>query len=60
MIVYPYWKVPFSIAWKEILPAVQNDTSYLRRKGFEVIGQTPSNTIVKFENGDKRFQYLLN
>ncbi len=22
-------------------------------KGFEVIGQTPSNTIVKFENGDK-------
>jgi hypothetical protein len=23
-------------------------------KGFEVIGQTPSNTIVKFENGDKK------
>lgn len=38
MIIYPYWKVPFSIAWKEILPAVQADTSYLRRKGFEVIG----------------------
>lgn len=38
MIIYPYWKVPFSIAWKEILPAVQHDTSYLRRKGFEVIG----------------------
>jgi len=38
LIVYPYWKVPFSIAWKEILPAVQNDTSYLRRKGFEVLG----------------------
>jgi murein L,D-transpeptidase YcbB/YkuD len=38
MIIYPYWKVPYSIAWKEILPAVQADTSYLRRKGFEVIG----------------------
>jgi murein L,D-transpeptidase YcbB/YkuD len=38
MIIFPYWKVPFSIAWKEILPAVQADTSYLRRKGFEVIG----------------------
>jgi len=23
-------------------------------KGFEVIGQTPSNTVVKFENGDKK------
>ncbi|CAF4187459.1 unnamed protein product, partial [Rotaria magnacalcarata] len=23
-------------------------------KGFEVIGQTPSNTIVKFENGDTK------
>jgi len=38
LIIYPYWKVPYSIAWKEILPAVQHDTSYLRRKGFEVIG----------------------
>lgn len=38
LIIYPYWKVPFSIAWKEILPAVQADTSYLRRKGFEVLG----------------------
>ncbi|HXB39850.1 MAG TPA: L,D-transpeptidase family protein [Bacteroidia bacterium] len=38
LIIYPYWKVPYSIAWKEILPAVQHDTSYLRRKGFEVLG----------------------
>ena len=37
MLVYPYWNVPYSIAWKEILPAVQHDTSYLRRKGFEVV-----------------------
>ena len=37
MLVYPYWNVPYSIAWKEILPAVQRDTSYLRKKGFEVV-----------------------
>lgn len=38
MIVYPYWNVPFKIATEEILPAVQRDTSYLRKKNFEVIG----------------------
>jgi len=37
MLVYPYWNVPYSIAWKEILPSVKRDTSYLRRKGFEVV-----------------------
>lgn len=37
MLIYPYWNVPYSIAWKEILPAVKHDTSYLRRKGFEVV-----------------------
>lgn len=37
MLVYPYWNVPYSIAWKEILPMVQRDTSYLRKKGFECV-----------------------
>jgi len=37
MLIYPYWNVPYSIAWKEILPMVQRDTSYLRRKNFEVV-----------------------
>lgn len=36
--IYPYWNVPFTIAWKEILPMVQRDTGYLRKKNFEVIG----------------------
>ena len=36
--IYPYWKVPFSIAWKEILPMLQRDTAYLRRNNFEVMG----------------------
>lgn len=36
--IYPYWNVPFTIAWKEILPMVQRDTNYLKKKNFEVIG----------------------
>jgi murein L,D-transpeptidase YcbB/YkuD len=42
--IYPYWNVPFTIAWKEILPMVQRDTGYLRKKNFEVIGA--SGTVV--------------
>lgn len=37
LLIYPYWNVPYSIAWKEILPMVQRDTSYLRKKGFECV-----------------------
>ncbi|MFL5765879.1 MAG: murein L,D-transpeptidase [Bacteroidia bacterium] len=36
-IIYPYWNVPFSIATKEILPILKWDTTYLRRKHFEVL-----------------------
>lgn len=36
-IIYPYWNVPFSIATKELLPILKRDTSYLRRKNFEVL-----------------------
>jgi murein L,D-transpeptidase YcbB/YkuD len=39
MLIYPYWNVPISIATKEILPAVQRDTSYIRKKNFEVLGK---------------------
>ncbi len=37
MLIYPYWNVPFSIAVKEILPILKRDTSYLRRKNFDVL-----------------------
>ncbi len=36
-LIYPYWNVPYSIATKELLPILQRDTSYLRRKNFEVL-----------------------
>lgn len=37
MLIYPYWNVPYSIASKEILPAVKRDTTYIRKKNFEVL-----------------------
>jgi murein L,D-transpeptidase YcbB/YkuD len=36
-IIYPFWTVPYSIATKELLPILKRDTSYLRRKNFEVL-----------------------
>jgi len=36
-LIYPYWTVPFSIATKELLPILKRDTTYLRRKNFEVL-----------------------
>ncbi|MDP3556032.1 MAG: L,D-transpeptidase family protein [Bacteroidota bacterium] len=37
MLIYPYWSVPYTIAWKEILPMVKRDTNYLHKHNFEVI-----------------------
>lgn len=36
IIVYPYWKVPYSIASKEILPAAKNNPNYFKRNNFKV------------------------
>ncbi len=38
-IIYPYWHVPRSISTKEILPALQTDSSYLRKNNFEVLNK---------------------
>ena len=43
-LIYPYWTVPLSIATKEILPILKRDTSYLRRKNFEVLDR--NNNVV--------------
>lgn len=37
LLIYPYWNVPYSIAWKEMLPKIQRDSSYLRKNRFEVL-----------------------
>lgn len=36
IIVYPYWKVPYSIASKEILPAVKRSPSYLIKNNYKL------------------------
>lgn len=46
ILIYPYWNVPISIATKEILPLVKKDTSYIRKKNFEVIGA--SNKVLDY------------
>jgi murein L,D-transpeptidase YcbB/YkuD len=56
MLIYPYWTVPYSIAWKEILPAVQRDTAYLRKKNFEVInsnGEVMDASTIKWKKYNK-------
>jgi L,D-transpeptidase YcbB len=37
IVLYPYWNVPYSIAWKEILPHVKRDSTYLRKNRYEVL-----------------------
>ena len=37
LVFRPYWNVPLSIARGELLPAVQRDSNYLAKKGFDVV-----------------------
>ena len=36
IIVYPFWKVPYSIASKEILPAAKRSSAYFSKNNFKV------------------------
>lgn len=36
IVVYPYWNVPYSIASKEILPALKRDKGYLTRNNYKI------------------------
>jgi L,D-transpeptidase YcbB len=37
VILYPYWNVPYSIAVKELLPAIKRNRSYLDSRNLQVI-----------------------
>ena len=57
-LIYPYWTVPFSIATKEILPILKRDTSYLRRKNFQVLdgnNQVVDHTKIKWKKYTKTY-----
>ncbi|PWV45590.1 murein L,D-transpeptidase [Chitinophaga sp. S165] len=36
-VMYPYWRVPFSITIKEMLPQIKKDRAYLYKKNLEII-----------------------
>lgn len=61
-IIYPYWHVPKSIV-KEILPAIQQDTLYLRKHNYQVIdskGKVIKNSTIDFKKyTPEDFPYIL-
>lgn len=56
-LIYPYWTVPLSIATKEILPILKRDTSYLRRKNFEVLNRhnVVIDTVINWKRYTKNY-----
>ncbi|WP_158267176.1 L,D-transpeptidase family protein [Chitinophaga niastensis] len=42
--LYPYWRVPYSIVFKEMLPAIRKNVGYLASKNLEVIDKD-GNTV---------------
>ncbi len=44
VVVRPYWEVPWSIQWAELVPKLEKDRSYFEKNHFEVV--TKQNTLV--------------
>jgi murein L,D-transpeptidase YcbB/YkuD len=62
-ITYPQWTVPFSIVFKEFLPAIQKDINYLKKQNLMVVDKNDSvidpSTIDWTKLSKKKFPYLL-
>ena len=62
-IIYPYWHAPHSISTKEILPALQADSSYLRKNNFDVLnklGVIVDPAIIQWKSYDaENFPFIL-
>jgi L,D-transpeptidase YcbB len=62
-VLYPYWRVPFSITIKEMLPAIKKDVHYLAKKNMEVIdkdGNTVDPETIEWSKMSKNyFPYVL-
>jgi L,D-transpeptidase YcbB len=39
VVLYPYWTVPYSIATKELLPAIKKDPGYINAHNFQVLNK---------------------
>ncbi|WP_147323419.1 L,D-transpeptidase family protein [Chitinophaga silvatica] len=61
--MYPYWRVPYSIVFKEMLPAIKKDVHYLASKNLEVIdkdGNTVDPLTINWQKLAKgNFPYVL-
>lgn len=62
-ITYPQWTVPFSIVFKEILPGIQKDSSYLTKQNLIVVDKNDSvlnPATIKWKKLSKtKFPYLI-
>lgn len=62
-VMYPYWRVPFSITIKEMLPAIKKDKGYLSKRNLEIIdanGNAVNPDSVKWNRMNQHyFPYLL-
>jgi murein L,D-transpeptidase YcbB/YkuD len=62
-ITYPQWTVPYSIVFKEMLPAIQKDVAYLEKQNLIVVDKNDS--VLDPEKIDwkklskKKFPYLI-
>ncbi len=62
MVTYPQWTIPTSIIVKEVLPGLQRDTNYLRRKGYSLIddkGDEVYPSTVKWSRYSKGIPYKV-
>lgn len=61
--MFPYWRVPYSIVFKEMLPAIKKDIGYLAKKNLEVIDKDGNAvdpyTIDWSKLGKGHFPYVL-
>lgn len=62
-ITYPQWTVPYSIVFKEMLPAIQKDVAYLEKQNLIVVDKNDSvldpEKIDWMKLSKKRFPYLI-
>jgi L,D-transpeptidase YcbB len=62
-IIYPYWHVPRSIATRELLPKIKNDSTYLLTHNYEILastGEVVDATTIDWKSlGENNFPYTL-
>lgn len=62
-VLYPYWRVPYSIVFKEMLPQIKKDVYYLAEKNLEVVdrhGQVVDPATIDWNKLNRHhFPYVL-